>query len=1571
MLARILVVHGAPYVKAFADRNGGFSVLKTRLREWWSIPAVWISLFSILFAVDPASIHYSEDFNEVTLGEAFSKSAGKVVYPEVLPVIAAMLESGLKSVVNEGQQSATEKTSRGSSSSLNVDAVRGYSNNEVTNNAEVISAVVRFFGDMHLNWPNFRDFAITSNLVQELLFVIYPVVVTAENVSAETELNSRGSALTFEGQDVQIGSGTQQAKRMPIIRTNTLPKETTPSFPRGAPFRRPSSFILVSTSTPESTPHPAKFYPTLMPSSTEPIYLRVGSSIVTTLVKVVNGIFLDQILNRKEFPGFGIFFKVPPGFQEHQAYFESYILADTMKELANTFRMQEQSLIEGRIISNIARYVNYMAEAIFEGWFMDSSGILLDFIGQRLEFLNRKNERNNKTIRLCRPAIQSMKKTFMRIALLRLSELEDSTTASETIEFLREMMYWQSVIITDEDEDPYFLRLLFFQLYFRIINEDQSIRAAAIEFWRILIVQKSEESFIILENAAPQRQRYLANGFCKLAELENEAFLVWLDHNRSELNSLFFDSLNKYWEEFVADENKKVEESSKIRLGRRRDRLKQWVDDDRIADNHWRKHEGATNHWRNNVFSSERIRYQRSVQDQQDSLGFMALTLEKYDRILKAPCNLYEEEPLVKWRLDETEGVNRTRLRIVQDRQSNGIDYQPKRKRTQSPSRTRSRAVSSATQDTKVNFQPLGVIVQEPESVDEVRRQRSSSASLQSISAADEEFEIIEDPRNPEGEFEDKNRKVMRTLESGDIIQHVYNISRIDGLEAVEGLLIVGKTCMYIIDHYFQRSDGEVVSVWQASIDERDQYVKLISGKKMDLKRPRMAAGDKSTRHWKWIDVMLISKRRFLQRDVAIEVFFTDGRSYLLTAMSVDMRNELHSKLAARSPLINNSIERLNPEDQWRIESLRNLEDQPQSLGLKLASVFNSTSANLATRKWMKGEISNFAYLMQINTMAGRSFNDLTQYPVFPWVLSDYTSKEIDLTNPHSFRDLSKPMGCQSPLRESRFREKYSNIQEMNDEPPYHYGTHYSSSMTVCQYLMRLQPFVKSYLILQGDSFDHADRLFFSIGQAWISASQDPSNDVRELTPEFYYLPEFLININGYQFGQRQSSGETVDNVTLPPWAHGDPHIFIQKHREALESPYVTANLHKWIDLIFGFKQQGEAAIESTNVFHHWSYQSNDLDNVKDTHKVEIAISWIHNFGQTPQQIFTKPHPSRDENASRRDLNKIISHILRHPTPIIEMRNRISTLTMTPNREKPVASGPFQLPVPPNFDIVFRWGFSDGSVRFFQGSQSSTSSLLEAKKPLTLYENFHIGPPSTAVFVDSRTLITAGVDSVISVWNVNASGSKAPEVAQRESLFGHRTAITILAASKSLATLLSADTSGRVLLWDLNRCEFVRELQSADNPGGEVSAAKISPATGEIVLATGRNVRLFALNGALLLERDVCEDPNDYVTACAWYDGVRGEWVRRVLLFTGHRNGVVRVWAKTVVDGQWTLELVRLLASHEDWRKQQSHGHVPPTKQLDGAITCILPTTKGVFTGDEYGRVVSFVSCGCSWASAN
>ena len=67
--------------------------------------------------------------------------------------------------------------------------------------------------------------------------------------------------------------------------------------------------------------------------------------------------------------------------------------------------------------------------------------------------------------------------------------------------------------------------------------------------------------------------------------------------------------------------------------------------------------------------------------------------------------------------------------------------------------------------------------------------------------------------------------------------------------------------------------------------------------------------------------------------------------------------------------------------------------------------------------------------------------------------------------------------------------------------PPFHYGTHYSSSAVVLYYLIRTAPFTQQYLKLQGGKFDIPDRLFCSIGESWDSASKDSMTDVKELNP--------------------------------------------------------------------------------------------------------------------------------------------------------------------------------------------------------------------------------------------------------------------------------------------------------------------------------------------------------------------------------------------------------------------------------------------------------------------------------------
>jgi len=55
-------------------------------------------------------------------------------------------------------------------------------------------------------------------------------------------------------------------------------------------------------------------------------------------------------------------------------------------------------------------------------------------------------------------------------------------------------------------------------------------------------------------------------------------------------------------------------------------------------------------------------------------------------------------------------------------------------------------------------------------------------------------------------------------------------------------------------------------------------------------------------------------------------------------------------------------------------------------------------------------------------SLADRTFHDLTQYPVFPWIIQDYTSTTLDLNDIKVYRDLSKPIGALNPTRLERLR---------------------------------------------------------------------------------------------------------------------------------------------------------------------------------------------------------------------------------------------------------------------------------------------------------------------------------------------------------------------------------------------------------------------------------------------------------------------------------------------------------------------------------------------------------------------
>eukprot|EP01100_Stratorugosa_tubuloviscum_P002777 TRINITY_DN1659_c0_g1_i3.p1 TRINITY_DN1659_c0_g1~~TRINITY_DN1659_c0_g1_i3.p1 ORF type:complete len:346 (+),score=73.74 TRINITY_DN1659_c0_g1_i3:146-1183(+) len=196
----------------------------------------------------------------------------------------------------------------------------------------------------------------------------------------------------------------------------------------------------------------------------------------------------------------------------------------------------------------------------------------------------------------------------------------------------------------------------------------------------------------------------------------------------------------------------------------------------------------------------------------------------------------------------------------------------------------------------------------------------------------------------------------------------------------------------------------------------------------------------------------------------------------------------------------------------------------------------------------------------------------------------------------------------------------------MVTDKPFLYGTHYSTPAYVLFYLVRTAP--ELMLKLQNGRFDKADRLFDSISDTWFNVFTNPS-DVKELIPEFYQTHEFLTNKYCIDFGSKQN-GEIVNDVKLPPWATS-PEDFININLKALEGDYVSSNIHKWIDLIFGYKQTGEEALAADNLFYYLTYQRNFEENIYDSNYRQALETQRREFGQTPKQIFFEPHPEKKD----------------------------------------------------------------------------------------------------------------------------------------------------------------------------------------------------------------------------------------------------------------------------------------------------------------------------------------------------
>ena len=364
---------------------------------------------------------------------------------------------------------------------------------------------------------------------------------------------------------------------------------------------------------------------------------------------------------------------------------------------------------------------------------------------------------------------------------------------------------------------------------------------------------------------------------------------------------------------------------------------------------------------------------------------------------------------------------------------------------------------------------------------------------------------------------------------------------------------------------------------------------------------------------WSYSKIIKIQIKSFVHLRCSLELYFNTGKSILINF--IHLSNLKHAYCSIKSKL--------------------------NHLHIPVSNLYKEFEKS--KQEWIDGKLSNFDYILILNSYASRSFNNLHQYPIFPWILKDYKSSKINLNDSKFFRDLSWPVPAQTPSSYAQINESYENSKH-DPAGLYHYGAHYSSGALVLNYLVRVEPFTEQNKILNSGSFDLPDRIFRSIHNSW-KYGQQIFNDPKELIPEFFYLPQMFVNKNSEDFGKRQR-GKNVNDVKLPKWADRDVYKFLFTHRMALESDYVSKYLNCWIDLVFGYKQQGDNALKKYNLFHPISYENhyfkimNELnDQFKPLYYRQAVL-----FGQTPDKLFDDPHPVRKINKNKKNLlNDLIS----------------------------------------------------------------------------------------------------------------------------------------------------------------------------------------------------------------------------------------------------------------------------------------------------------------------------------------
>lgn len=574
----------------------------------------------------------------------------------------------------------------------------------------------------------------------------------------------------------------------------------------------------------------------------------------------------------------------------------------------------------------------------------------------------------------------------------------------------------------------------------------------------------------------------------------------------------------------------------------------------------------------------------------------------------------------------------------------------------------------------------------------------------------------------------------------------------------------------------------------------------------------RYSMVQKKKRHiWYLSEISEIILKKFIHQHCSFELILKSGKSYLFNVFNEDIRKNITQRFSENKKIV---VFGKNPQSE----------------------------IGKFTKDWKKNKLNNFEYLMILNKLAGRCMHDISQYPIFPWILTDY-SQETQFLEDCPLRNLYYPVGAQNEKTRESGIKKYL---EWTDDSliKFIFGSHYSNAGVVLHYLVRLEPFSSQAKDLQNGDFDVGDRLFYSLDMAWKS-TQSGGGDCKELVPELFYQPWCLYSYSEQSYGKTQVGQEIihlqVPNCAVSNWD------FIKKHRILLESPCITSNLHAWIDLIFGCKQQGEKALQYCNIFCGDTYEQSfnaEKNNLKPS-SLQSMIEKVYHFGQTPSLLFVNLHVKKEDNGylSENGLSKYLAGALE--MGIQEKAERIKgvvvaafvlnkTAVMVKRKEKMFfifkisikgledsnLSSEYCLKNFPAFEFEGVPGcrrklkYSIQSFALFRekflvsAMHLSNSLMVHNMKGELVQTLFFHSKLTISVSKSENFLFSGSLDSTLACWEYTESNL----IVYKRSFFGHNSAVFTIKVLESYCVVVSASENSLILIHDFRNSECLVKI---------------------------------------------------------------------------------------------------------------------------------------------------------------